>query len=378
MNKLSTIFYLIALLGGTTGCKQNESESDPHAQHKANVLKTKHDGRANLDLMLTDSQIKLANVTTQVVSLLPVGETIVVNARLVQNEELTEVVSSRVAGRIDRLYVKETGVTVQKGQPLYQLYSETLLTLQKEFLLAKDQYETLGKTEKRYKSFYDAARRKLLLYGLTDTQIRQLSTTKDIQSTITFSSPASGIISEVAVAEGQYVSEGSIVMNIDNVSEVWVEAELFPDETRFAKRGDKIAVKVSPFEGPAEDAIIEFLSPEFRANSQVMIMRASLPNPDLKYKPGMQAQVFFSHSTKKGLTVPVDAVIRDGKGTHLYVQKGMNNFRPQTVKTGLEDFERVEITEGLSEGDTVVISGAYLLYSEIILKRGIDPNAHAH
>jgi Cu(I)/Ag(I) efflux system membrane fusion protein len=99
----------------------------------------------------------------------------------------------------------------------------------------------------------------------------------------------------------------------------------------------------------------------------------------MAFKPGMQAQVFFSHSTKKALSLPVDAVIRDGKGTHVYVQRGRNTFRPQRVKTGIEDFEKVEVIEGLTEGDTVAITGAYLLYSEIILKKGKDPMAgHTH
>jgi Cu(I)/Ag(I) efflux system membrane fusion protein len=93
----------------------------------------------------------------------------------------------------------------------------------------------------------------------------------------------------------------------------------------------------------------------------------------------MQGQVFFSHSAKKAWAIPVDAVIRDGKGSHVYVQKGLNTFRAQMVKTGIEDFEKVEITEGLIEGDTVAVTGAYLLYSEIILKKGTDPMAgHSH
>lgn len=331
------------------------------------------------DLMLTDSQIKLANVTTQKVSNQPIGQTIVVNGRLTVNEDLSEVVSSRAAGRIEKLYVKETGRTIQKGEPLYQLYSEQLLTLQREFLLVKEQYETLGSTEKRYKSFYDAAKRKLLLYGLTEGQVSKLGESKAVQNSITLLSPATGVVTEVSAAEGQYVSEGTSLMKIENIGKLWLEAELYPNETLLAKVGDQIKVRVSGYGTESVDARIDFLSPEFRANSQIVVMRASLHNPDQKYKPGMQAQVFFSHSSKKALAIPVDAVIRDGKGTHVYVQRGLNTFRPTMVKTGIEDFEKVEITEGLMDGDTVAVTGAYLLYSEIILKKGTDPMAgHSH
>lgn len=333
-------------------------------------------GNANSnDLMLSDSQIKLANITTQRVSMNSVGQTVVVNARLVENEALTEVISSRAAGRIEKLFVKETGRTIQKGEPLYELYSEALLTLQKEYLLAKQQFETLGATEKRYESFLKAAERKLLLYGLAQKQINRLHETKDVQPRITFLSPASGIITEINVAEGQYVSEGGSLLRIENISKLWVEAELYSTETSLVKIGDKTKVKINGFDDTPAEAIVSFLSPEYKSGTQVTVMRAVLDNKSMRFKPGMQAQVFFTHSSRKALSIPINAVIRDGKGTHVYVQHGLHTFRPQMVKIGLEDINQVEISEGLSEGDTIAVSGAYLLYSEIILKKGTDPMA---
>jgi membrane fusion protein, copper/silver efflux system len=343
------------------------------------VLKSGNTSAATDDLMLSDSQIKLANITTQKVSVQSIGQTVVVSGKLVENEDLSQMVSSRAAGRVEKLFVKETGRTIQKGQPLYELYSETLITLQREFLLAKEQYDALGSTETRYKSFFDAARRKLMLYGMTNSQVEDLAKNKNAQNRITFLSPASGIVTEISISEGQYVSEGGALVRIENTSNLWLEAELYPNEATLAKVGDVINVRVSGFENQIVEAKVTFLSPEFRANTQIMSMRASISNPTLAFKPGMQAQVFFSHSSKKALSLPVDAVIRDGKGTHVYVQRGHNTFRPQMVKTGIEDFEKVEITEGLTEGDTVAVTGAYLLYSEIILKKGTDPMAgHTH
>jgi len=334
---------------------------------------------ASGDLMLSDSQIRLANITTRKVSMQSIGQTVVISGKLVENQDLSEIVASRAAGRIEKLFVKETGRIVQKGQPLYELYSETLLTLQREFLLAKEQHDALGSTETRYKSFLDAAKRKLLRYGLTTTQIDDLVKNKSAQNRITFFSPASGLVAEISVLEGQYVSEGATLMKIENTSRLWLEAELYPNEATLAKVGDKLNVRVSGLENQPVEATVTFFSPEFRANTQIMIIRASIENPTLVLKPGMQAQVFFSHSGKKALSLPADAIIRDGNGSHVYVQRGQNTFRPQMVKTGIEDFDNVEITEGLTEGDTVVITGGYLLYSEIILKKGTDPMAgHTH
>lgn len=330
-------------------------------------------------LMLTDSQIKLANITTQKVSVKPIGQTLVVNAKLVVDEEKTTVISSRTAGRIEKLFIKETGRAVKHGEPLYEIYSETLLTLQREYLLALEQYETLGKEEKRYEGFVKAAESKLLLYGLSKNQVEQLAKSKSIQQRITFLAPTGGIVEAIEVSEGQYVNEGDKLYRIENTASLWLEAELYPQETRFVTMGDKIQVRVSGFESEAVTATVNFLSPEYRANSQITVMRAALNNPGLRFKPGMQAQVLFTHSSRKALIIPVDAIIRDGKGTHVYVQSGQNTFEPRMVKTGIEDFEQVEITSGLKENETVAVSGAYLLYSELILKKGTDPMAgHNH
>ena len=332
----------------------------------------------NDDLMLTDSQVKLANITTAAVTKKAVGQTVVINGQLKVDEQRSEVISSRAAGRVEKLSVKETGQNVNQGQPLYVLYSEELLTLQQEYLLAKEQFESLGKTEKRYKSFLDAAERKLLLYGLTRSQISQINR-NSLQPRVTFLAPSSGVVTEVNATEGQYVSEGTALYRIEDIRSLWVEAELYPNETSLVKVGDRISVSISGVEGSTIETKVNFLSPEFRNNSQISIMRASIHNPDGMLKPGQFAQVYLTHSSKHAIAVPVDAVIRDGKGSHVYLQSGHNTFRPQVVKTGVEGFDQVEITEGLNEGDTVAITGAYLLYSEIILKKGTDPMAgHNH
>lgn len=331
-------------------------------------------GNSN-ELMFTNSQIALANITTEEVLVRPVGQTIVVNARLSENEERTEVVSSRSTGRVEKLYIKETGAVVRAGEPLYELYSEALLTLQREYLLAKEQFEALGREEPRYESFLKASERKLLLYGLTKDQVVSLAQSKTIRQRITFLAPAPGVVSEISVSEGQYVEEGAMLYRIENVAMLWVEAELYPGESEPVRLGDKIRVSINGFDSAPMEARVVFLSPEYRVNTQVTIMRATVNNPELKLRPGMQAQVFITRATRNAVAIPADAVIRDGKGTHVYVETGTNTFRPRMVRTGGEDFEQVEITEGLVAGERIAVTGAYLLYSEMVLKKGTDPHA---
>lgn len=331
------------------------------------------------ELMLTDTQIKLANITSQKVSTKSIGQTRVFNARLTENEELTQVISSRAGGRVEKLFVKETGRAIRAGEPLYELYSEALLTLQREYLLAKEQYETLGKSEPRYASFLKAAEKKLLLYGLTPKQIEGLNKTHTVQPRITFVAPAGGVVSEISVNEGQYIAEGALLYRIINISKLWVEAELYPGESNLVREGDLVQVLVSGFESSPATAEVTFFQPEFRANSQIVVMRAEINNASNYFKPGMQAQVLVTQSGNPVIAIPVDAVIRDGTGTHVYVETDQNTFVSRMVTTGMEDFDQVEIKEGLHEGERIAVTGAYLLYSEIVLKKGTDPMAgHSH
>lgn len=315
-------------------------------------------------IMFTDAQVKLANITTQKASMKSIGQSLMVNGVLRTDETRTEVISSRAAGRIERLYVRQTGVAIKKGEPLYEMYSEVLLTMQKEYLLAKEQNETLGKDQPRYASYVKAAERKLLLYGLTQSQVNKLGESKKPGDRITFLAPAGGIVAEVSAVEGQYVDEGTLLFKLDDISKLWAEADMYPNELRLVKKGDKVSVTVAGYETSPVEAEVGFVSPEYRGASQMTVVRAFLTNSEGNFRPGMQAQFTLNHSSHQALSIPVDAVIRDGKGSHVYIQTDVNTFEPRKVKTGVENFEQVEITDGLAENEVVAITGAYLLYSE--------------
>ena len=368
--------YIWIMAALVTACA-TEQKSEDHSAHATPPATTPSPGSNGL--MLTESQIRLANITTEKVSMQPVGQTQLINGVLAVDEESSQVISTRISGRLDRLFFKEAGRTIRQGEPLYEIYSEELLTLQKEFLLAKEQFETLGKEEPRYESYLKTAEKKLSLYGISKDQIEQLRKSGVQQPRITFFAPATGIITEINAAEGQYVNEGALLYRIESTIKLWVEADLYSDESKLVKVGDQISVRISGYESTPVDAKVVFLSPEYRANTQIVVMRGVIENREMMFKPGMQAQVLFTHSSRKALSVPVDAVIRDEHGTHVYIESGKFTFEPRMVKTGVEDFEQVEVIEGLKENESVVATGAYLLYSEFILRRGADPMAgHNH
>ncbi|MEJ8804084.1 efflux RND transporter periplasmic adaptor subunit [Pontibacter sp. H249] len=336
-------------------------------------------GQNEGELMLSDSQIALGNITVKRVKYGEVGSSTILTGQLVLDESQTDVVSSRAAGRIERLYIKETGQRVQKGQPLYELYSEELLTLQREYLLALRQNQELGQENPRFASFLKAAKKKLLLYGLTEAQIRKLSSTDQLNARVTFVAPSAGVITEVATAEGQYVAEGGVLYRLGKLGSIWVEAELYPQEVAQVQVGDPVQVSVQGFTEGAIPAKVTFLNPEYSAGSQVAVMRAELKNNEGQYLPGMQANVTLPGKNGSELVLPNDAVIRDESGSHVWVQTGKGTFQARMVTLGEESFNNVAILSGIKENDKVVTSGAYLLYSEFVLKKGGDPMAgHNH
>ncbi|MBL7876545.1 MAG: efflux RND transporter periplasmic adaptor subunit, partial [Cyclobacteriaceae bacterium] len=185
------------------------------------------------EVTLSESQIELANITVQRVSVQEIGNSILLNGRLRADETQTEVVSTRVPGRIDKLFIKETGVPINQGQLIYEIYSEQLLTYQNEYLLALAQSQSID--NKRYSSYLEASRKKLWLYGMTEHQIEELSKSKTTNPRIQFVAPASGIITEIPVAEGQYVTEGAAIYRLEKLSKLWVEAEMYPREASLIK-----------------------------------------------------------------------------------------------------------------------------------------------
>ncbi|MGI8584010.1 MAG: efflux RND transporter periplasmic adaptor subunit, partial [Chitinophagaceae bacterium] len=120
---------------------------------------------------------------------------------------------------------------------------------------------------------------------------------------------------------------------------------------------------------------IDFANPELTEGTRINLIRVVIPNPGNQLKPGMQAYVTIKNKENKSLLLPTDAVIRDSKSASVWIKIGNNTFINKMVSVGIENDGRIEITSGLQSGDLVVTSGAYLLNSEYIFKKGADPMA---
>ncbi len=327
-------------------------------------------------LQLNEQQIQLANIQTDTIRNGSIGNRIVLTGILNFDQTKLETVSSRVAGRIEKLYYKNTGDFVSKGAPLFEIYSEELNNAKQEYLLALDRKNTfIGETVIDFDQLLESAKNKLLLWGMTEAQIETMIKNRKASPLTTFYSPASGYITTLNIREGDYVMEGGAVVNLANLSTLWAEAQAYSARMPDVSAGTVASVQIPDLGGKIIKGNIAFVNPEISADTRINLLRVSIPNPGNALKPGMPVYVFLENTQTNALSLPIDAVIRDGANATVWVQAGDKTYKSRMVKTGMEVGSRIEIVSGLNEGDIVVISGAYLLNSEYIFKTGADPMA---
>jgi Cu(I)/Ag(I) efflux system membrane fusion protein len=226
-----------------------------------------------------------------------------------------------------------------------------------------------------YKQLAEATRQKLLLWGMSNMQISDLENSGEVKNIITIASGEDGIISELMISEGDYVMEGTPVFKLTDLSSVYVEAELYSTEAASLTSDTEAEVTVSSLHDKKVRGKITFATPELLADSKIIILRMEIPNPDQSMKPGMQTYITIRSGSKETFAVPLDAVIHDPQGATVWLKKSPGTYEPRMVETGMESKDYIEIISGLEEGDAVVTSGAYLLQSEYIFKKGEDPMA---
>lgn len=363
-------FIVLAILVISFASCSNSSEQHEQHNHTLHRAETTASKPEKASLMLSNSQIILANIRTQKTGTDNYSGTTSLKGVLQANPEATEVIASRYNGRIERLFIREIGIPVAKGAALFSIYSEELMALQQDYLLNLKQQESFP-TETVYKKLTLAAYNKLKLYGFSDRQIETLEKNNKPDAKITVYAPSSGIVKEINVVEGGYVSEGNPLFRIENLQNLWLEAEMYAGDFKTVKTGQKMIVYVNGYEDSPIETKIDFISPQFNANTQTITIRAAVNNKSGYFQPGMFAQAMLTSSVSSDiLKLPVNAVIRDEKTQHIWIKTAENTFEPRLVKTGKEDEESVLIESGLNPGDEVVVSGAYLLYSEYKLKKG--------
>jgi len=336
------------------------------------LIVVKRTNTAADEILLNDEQIRLGNIQTDTIRNGMIGDKMILTATLNTDESKVNSINARIMGRIDRLYFKNMGDYVSKGAHLYDLYSEELNNAKQEYIVAVEKQQSLDNSIIDFNRLVQSAKTKLLLWGMSDAQVNELTKTKKASPLTSFYSNESGYITELPVMEGQYVSEGSIIVQLADLSSLWAEAQVYSSQLSALDMKGTALVQFPDIPGKEWRGKVTFANPEIVADSRLNLIRVTIPNKNGVLKPGMPAYVSIKSKELNTLTLPSDAVLRDGKMNIVWVKSGRGSFKMKMVKTGLESGDRLEIKSGLHEGDIVVTSGAYLINSEFIFKKGAD------
>jgi len=262
----------------------------------------------------------------------------------------------RVDGWIEKLYVKAEGDPVEKGQPLYSLYSPQLVNAQEELLIA---------LKRNNGSLVTAAKDRLKALQLSAGLIKELEQTKKVQQTITFYSPQAGVVDGLKIREGFYVKPGDTLLSIGKLDQVWVEAEVFERDAALIKEGLPVSMTLDYLPGEDWTGVVDYVYPALNSKTRTLRVRLKFGNPDFQLKPNMFAQVsIHANQADIAIIVPKEAVIRTGKQDRVVLALGDGQFKSIEVTIGRVDKDSIEILSGLNEDDVVVTSAQFLIDSE--------------
>ncbi|OPY68452.1 MAG: Cation efflux system protein CusB precursor [Syntrophorhabdaceae bacterium PtaU1.Bin034] len=342
---------------------------------------------------IPEEKQQMIGVKTATVSVQPLTKMIRTVGFVEYDQRRLNTINTKVEGWIEKLYVNFTGTYVKKGEPVADIYSPELWATQQEFInvvrwakraqpknggQVKDAASAQGAPDigamigKDAHSLVEAARQRLKLWDITDAQIRKIEESERPIRTLTVYSPYSGYVLQKNVTQGMRVMPGANLLELADLSSVWITADIYEFEMPLIKVGDAAFVQLSYFPGRQFSTKIDYIYPTLQGETRTLKARFTMPNEGGRLKPQMFTNVELKINLGKKLAVPSDAVINTGVRQVVYVDKGGGNFEPREVVTGVQTENLVEVTAGLRAGDKVASSANFLIDSEAKLK-GVEP-----
>ncbi|MDJ0990360.1 MAG: efflux RND transporter periplasmic adaptor subunit [Desulfobacterales bacterium] len=292
------------------------------------------------------------------------------------DETRTVQVSPKTSGWIEKIYIDFTGKHVDKGQPLFEIYSPELVAAQEEYLstFRSVKQNTGSKLGSIKKDLLDSARRRLQYFDIAESEIRTIERNGSVNKTLTIRSPSRGVVITKNAEEGSYVRAGTTVYRIADLSRVWLEAHIYEYELPWVSEGQVAEMRIPYNPGKTYAGKVSFVYPYLQQKTRDVVIRLEFENPGLELKPEMYADVWIKTGSKsKGLIIPSEAVIRSGERNIVFVARQQGKFITRNVELGLSlDNGMTQVLSGVAPGDMIVTSGQFLLDSESKLKEAVQ------
>ena len=306
---------------------------------------------------MTPEALALANVQTTKVKSIAASNELSLTGKIQINEQQLSVVTAKFPGRIEKLFINFEGQEVKRGERVATIYSPELITAQRELLEAK-------KMSSVSPQLYEAAKEKLRFWKISDKQIEKIEQANDVVTTLDVFAEASGFVTKREVAVGDYVSTGSIMMEIANLSSLWLVLDAYESDLGWIKTGATINFTVPSLPGKEFKATIQYINPTVNTETRSVDVRAVVPNTGNLLKPEMLVNATLQtklETKEKGLAVPATAVLWTGKRSVVYVKQNgdMPAFERREITLGSKVKDYYLVQNGLEEGEEVVSNGVF-------------------
>lgn len=279
------------------------------------------------------------------------------------DERLLEVVQARVTGYVTRLYIKAPLEHVRRGQPLAEILAPEWLAAQQEYLALLDA------TSESAPLIRDAARQRLVVLGVPEATIRAIDKDRKTHPTTTIFAPIDGVVTELAVREGSTFMAGAPLFRINGLKTVWVHARVPEAQVSIIPRGAEATAHATGWPGETFAGRVIALLPEVDPETRTLTARIALDNPHDRLAPGMYVSLEFAGpENEPQLVVPSEAVIRTGERSVVVVAREGGGFDVVNVTAGEDAAGKTTILSGLKEGQSIVLSGQFLIDSDASLK----------
>lgn len=302
---------------------------------------------------------------------------------ILQSEDKESNIPARVGGRVEKVYVKSTGSFIKVGDPVIDLYSPKLITAGEEYIIAKK--SSLNSKTKEFKDILKQSEQRLKLWGIKKKQFEKWYQNGEVPRSITIYSPATGIVRKRNASVGKYFKEGQDFFELSDLSEIWVEMDVYEQEAAIVNLGQDVELEFTSLPGEKFRGKIDFVDPVLDVKSRTLKIRTTIENRSGKLKPGMIADATL-HIDLEGdpLVIPRTAVIDTGKRKVVWIKVNEKQFQAKVIQVGHESEGYLEVKSGLMAGEEVVIEGNFLLDAQAQLFGGYEDmvenqgGAHQH
>jgi membrane fusion protein, copper/silver efflux system len=283
------------------------------------------------------------------------------------DERRISVISMRAESWVQKVADVTTGTQVKKGQPLMEVYSPAVASAAAEYI-ATINSPTIGGVER----YGRGSRQRLMNLDVPDATIVAMEKSRTVPITVDWSAPRDGIVLERNAIEGMRAQPGDVLFRVADTSVVWAMVDVAERDLGAIAIGQPVTVRARSFPGREFAGKISVVYPQVNRETRTARVRIELVNTDLALLPDMYVDANIDiGSSQPVLTVPESAVLDTGNRQAVFVEKGQGRFEPREVKLGQRGDGYVEIRQGLTEGDPVVVSANFLIDAESNLKAAL-------